>query len=364
MVGGAELAIYHIAKRIPTMRFLVLTARQSRSVPAREVSDNIEIHRLGLGFSWDRWMLPLYISIRRIPSHAVLWGMMISQGTIGAYILKRRYPALSFVVTLQEGDSENYIEYGRGGLISYWWKRVLGIADEVVVISSYLTDRAKHAGFHGLITLIPNGVDEHFVSEAMEQRDETELRELHGISSEDRIVLSVSRLVEKNGLTDLLRAHALVRQKGIQVKLVLVGDGPERGLLRALARDLECADSIIFAGTVDHDRILDYYRIADIFVRPSLSEGLGSAFLEAMGVGVPVVATSVGGIKDFLRDGETGVVVRPRDVNNIAAGIIQILEDDALKARIQTRARELVVTQYLWIDIAQQMKMVFERALL
>ena len=82
------------------------------------------------------------------------------------------------------------------------------------------------------------------------------------------------------------------------------------------------------------------------------------AFLEAMGAGVPVVATAVGGIRDFLIDGETGVIVRARDPEDIARGIRRVLEDENMSVRIIEQARALVIKKYLWVDIAKKMESV------
>lgn len=362
LVGGAELALDHIARRIKTIHFLVLTARFSRKFPAREVRDDIEIVRLGVGLPFDKWLLPFLgfwrgsqLMRKRRPD--LLWGMMISQGTIAGYFLKKIFPKLPFIITLQEGDSPHHLKYARAGLIYYFWKAILRVADDVIAISLYLKKLARDAGYSGNISIIPNGVEEKYFEEV----SGGELKKNLGFSQNEKIILSVSRLEEKNGLADLLGALALLIPKHHPLKLLVIGEGSLRGHLENLAQKLHLEDSVIFLGKIPHEKLLDYYQASDVFVRPSLSEGLGTAFLEAMAAGVPIVATPVGGIVDFLKDGETGIMVEPGNPENIKEGIEKILANAMLTNTIRTNARKFVRENFLWSDIAKKMEALLQK---
>jgi len=104
-----------------------------------------------------------------------------------------------------------------------------------------------------------------------------------------------------------------------------------------------------------------YYAIADVFCRPSLSEGLGNVFLEAMAAGVPVIATPVGGIPDFLKNGETGLFCHVRNPESIAEKIKWILDEKNKEevARVVANAREMVGRKYDWEIIAEKMEKIF-----
>ncbi|MBI2052707.1 MAG: glycosyltransferase family 4 protein [Candidatus Ryanbacteria bacterium] len=362
LVGGAELAIDHIARRIKNIRFLILTARFSRKFPVHEVRDNIEIIRLGVGLPFDKWLLPFLgfwrgsqLIRKRRPN--LLWGMMISQGTLAGYFLKKKFPALPFIVTLQEGDSPRHLKHARAGLIHYFWRVVLRAADDVTAISLYLKKLAGEAGYMQDVHIIPNGVEEKYFEEVGER----ELKKNLGFSQNEKIILSVSRLEEKNGLADLLRALAFLIPKYHPLKLLVVGEGSLREQLENLALKLHLGNSAIFLGKIPHENLLDYYQASDVFARPSLSEGLGTAFLEAMAAGVPVVATPVGGIADFLKDGETGIMVEPGNPESIKRGIEKILTNRAFADTIKVNARKLVRENFLWIDIAKKMADLFQR---
>ncbi len=362
MIGGAEVALRELIKRSDKLRFCVLTARFSRMAPKREQSGNISIRRLGFGFKFDKWLLPIFgffIGLRmlRQEKRAVMWGMMVSQGTLAALFLKYFFKCTPFIVTLQEGDSEAHLTRGRFWLIGFFWQRVMRRADALTAISAYLAERARTLGFSKEVAIIPNGVDENLVSLAFERSAHDPLRGELGIAADACVVFSASRLVEKNGLLDLVDAIAqLHAQVGKNAYLVIAGEGPEHQRLEARAKALGISEYVRFLGSIPNEDFVRYYRMSDVFARPSLSEGLGSAFLEAMGAGVPIVATYVGGIKDFLVDGETGVVVRARDREDIARGIRRVLEDNELRERIIEKARALVIEKYLWVDIAKKME--------
>ncbi len=101
--------------------------------------------------------------------------------------------------------------------------------------------------------------------------------------------------------------------------------------------------------------------MADIFVRPSLSEGLGTAFLEAMAAGLPIIGTPVGGIPDFLKDGETGLFCKVANPKDLAEKIVRILKDEQLREKITENARALLAEKYDWDIIANKFAQIYER---
>ena len=115
-------------------------------------------------------------------------------------------------------------------------------------------------------------------------------------------------------------------------------------------------------GFVKPEELPKFYAIADVFCRPSLSEGLGNSFLEAMAAGVPVVATPVGGIPDFLRDGKTGWFCRVNDPASIAEKIKYILDEQnkAEAQKVINNAKQMVLDKYDWDGIAGQMENIFK----
>jgi len=161
-----------------------------------------------------------------------------------------------------------------------------------------------------------------------------------GLPPEGPIIGTVGRLVPIKGHTWLLRAVPQVLAEFPQACVVLIGDGPLLGELKELAADLGISQHVVFLGT-RHD-IPECLAVLDLFVLPSLNEGMGRALLEAMAVGCPVVATRVGGIPDVVADGTTGLLVPPRDDRALAEAILTLLRDRSRRAAYGEAARRYV----------------------
>ena len=162
----------------------------------------------------------------------------------------------------------------------------------------------------------------------------------------EQVVLAVGRLSREKGHADLLRAMALLRQKGTacNFRMLIVGDGPERQNLVRLSGQLGISDAVVFAGhQLD---VRPFYALATLLALPSHSEGSPNVVLEAMAAGIPIVATAVGGIVEILEDGQTGLVVAAHDPPAMAGGVRCILEDENLRTRLASAAREHATTVY------------------
>jgi len=268
---------------------------------------------------------------------------------LAALFFKWRYPKVKYLLTMQSGDSDFFI-----WIRTWFWeplyKKIYTRADYIQAISQFLARRARRYGYQGEIEIVPNGVD-------LERFSRTVLAtESQGQSL---IIITVSRLVKKNGIDDLIRAQGL--SLPWVLKLLIIGTGPEEKKLKKLVKKLKLEDKVIFLGHISHQDLPRYLAMADVFVRPSLSEGLGSAFLEAMACGLPVIGTSVGGIPDFLKDGETGLFCQVKNPQSIAEKIQELLTNSQLRKRIITNGQKLVQEKYNWDRINQQMSQIYQK---
>ena len=151
------------------------------------------------------------------------------------------------------------------------------------------------------------------------------------------VIGAASRMVRSKGLDILLRAFSMVQRESSSVRLELAGEGPERGALEALVRDLGIGN-VAFLGWCPE--MAPVHARWDIFVQPSLQESLGVANLEAMQSGLPVVASRIGGIPEAVIDGETGILVPPGDAAALAEGVRRLTLDAELRRRLGHRGRE------------------------
>lgn len=160
-----------------------------------------------------------------------------------------------------------------------------------------------------------------------------EIRATLGVRPDDRIIGSVGRIVDSDKrFSDLIRALPAVRERHPTARLMIVGDGPDRGMLVDLARSMRVDSDVIFAGYQGKAR--DFYHVMDVFALASAHEAFGLVLVEAMLAEVPVVATAVGGIPFVLDDGRAGRLVRPFDPRVLAGAISDLLSDPDERRRL------------------------------
>lgn len=172
----------------------------------------------------------------------------------------------------------------------------------------------------------------------------------------DRIVF-VGRLENQKGVDVLLRALA-----NLDEHLIVVGDGPERQRLEALADDLGV--SAEFVGRVAPDTVGEYFRRGKLFVLPSVTgEGLPNALIEAYSHELPAVATDTGGVADAVVDGETGFLIQPDSVSELADRIETLSHDDRLREEMGRTARAYVEERYSWSAIVMELEEVYDECI-
>jgi glycosyltransferase involved in cell wall biosynthesis len=168
------------------------------------------------------------------------------------------------------------------------------------------------------------------------------LRRKLGLNEDERMILAVGRLSKEKAQIDLLRAFRKLSDTHAEVnaRLVIVGDGPERGQLEDAASSLGIGDRVVFTGQVKNVEV--YYGAADVLVNPSHSEGSPYVLLEAMAAGLPIVATAVGGVPELFENNETALLVPASDPRAMADAIARLLNGEKLAAQLAENASELV----------------------
>lgn len=173
------------------------------------------------------------------------------------------------------------------------------------------------------------------------------------------LLLYVGMLKRYKGIDTVIRAFAAASRTVADARLVLVGKGPDRGRLEALARSLGVADAVGFEGWVSDNDKLDWLRRARALVYPSRKEGWGIPTMEAAGCGTPTLASDSDGLRDAVLDGVTGFLVPHADIDSWARRMVQILTDDAMRARMEAAARERAQA-FSWDAQAAKMQAVVE----
>jgi glycosyltransferase involved in cell wall biosynthesis len=181
-------------------------------------------------------------------------------------------------------------------------------------------------------------------------------------SHEDKIiVLSLGRLDRDKGHIHLVEAFGDVVSDCPNARLIIAGEGPERRALEKRVCELELSNSVDFFGFAEYPDVL--YRIADVFVMPSLPgyESFSNAALEAMSLALPVVATTVGGFPEMITDGEHGLLIPPADPKALADAIKRLVRDAGMRNTLGNAARRRAAERLAPDRIAEQLERYLER---
>jgi colanic acid/amylovoran biosynthesis glycosyltransferase len=180
----------------------------------------------------------------------------------------------------------------------------------------------------------------------------------------DPTILYVGRLVPEKGQGVLLHALARLRARGRPVRATLVGAGPERESLEALARRLGVAAHVRFTGALGQEQILALYEDAALFCLPSFAEGVPCVLMEAMAMELPVLSTFVAGIPELVEDGVSGLLVAPGRPDLLALALERLLADPALCRELARAGRKKVVEEFAIERSAEQLYAIFAAELL
>jgi L-malate glycosyltransferase len=246
---------------------------------------------------------------------------------------QRRLPVITTLhgtdITLVGAD-RSYLPVTRYGIAQ---------SDGVTAISDYLKRATAETFGLNNVTVIPNFV----CASDYRRRDVPALRrEL--APADEPLLVHVSNFRPVKRPVDCVEVLARVLRRGLKTRLVMVGDGSERGLAEHRARCLGVAPQCAFVGK--QPRIADYLSAADVLLLPSEQESFGLAALEAMACEVPVVASRVGGVPEVVTDGETGYLSEVGDVDKMAADAARLVSDAGLRRAMGRRARASAVGRY------------------
>jgi glycosyltransferase involved in cell wall biosynthesis len=214
--------------------------------------------------------------------------------------------------------------------------------DRIVAVSEHQRAWAlrQKIGDRDQVVAIPNGISDGRVRPT---RPREQVRRELGVS--DRFVLlSTGRLVDQKGLEYLIDAAAMVRGQMPAVAVVLAGDGPRRTDLERLVRARRLEDVVSFLGF--RRDVANLLAAADLVVLPSLWEGLSISLLEAMAAGTAVVTTSIGANREVTNDGESAVLVPPKDPGSLAVAVLALAADAPRRERLAQRGREIQRERY------------------
>ena len=200
------------------------------------------------------------------------------------------------------------------------------------------------------IRVIPNGVDTQYFS-PQESKNKKE-----------KVVLSVSRITEQKGVGYLPELVQRVTSEIPSTKFLIVGDGAVLSSLERMINSLSISDNVEFLGFISRDRLLEMYRLSDVFVSTSIYEPFGLVILEAMASGKPVAAFSLGGIKEIVRDNIDGFLVPPCRIDLLSESIVKLLSNHQLRSECGNNARKRAL-EYDWRNVITMLENVYKNGM-
>jgi len=223
-------------------------------------------------------------------------------------------------------------------------RAVLHFSDKIIAVSEPIKQELEKCGIRkSKVALIQNAPK--FAIEKKEHQYARNKNHTAGITIENTFTIGyVGRISKEKGVEYLVEAGVRLFELGEPYRMLIVGEGPEREKLEEAVKAKRLQDNIIFTGF--QANVEDWVALFDLFVLPSLTEGTPMALLEAMAMGVPVVATKVGGVPQIIRHGETGFLVSPKDPESIAQKIMYLSGNDQLQEYLSKNAKKLIEKNY------------------
>jgi glycosyltransferase involved in cell wall biosynthesis len=365
-VSGAEAAIKEITDRVGAdYEFHLITHLFDMNAPRVEHIGAVNVYRVGFGNAYLSKVLfvPLAAlkarSLHKKHTFTGMWAVMtyMLMPLTLARLIGVRIP---YVLTLQDGDSYDKV-------FKRWFiKPALPLIDSgfrnatiIQVISESLGTWPKKRGYKGEVIMIRNGANpKNFEQLPIGQLEA--VKKSIGKKDGDIYLFIAARLEYQKGIDAIIRALPLLPH---HVHFLIAGGGSEEVMLKDLAAELGVQSRVQFLGALDRDDVPKYRNtiVSDIFVHPSRSEGLGNSVLSAMAGRLPVIASKVGGLADFIFDETdarpaTAWAVEPDAPEQIAAAVRDIMEHPHEAQQRILNARAMVEAEYQWDIIGKDMK--------
>jgi glycosyltransferase involved in cell wall biosynthesis len=337
--GGAETLMAAIASRLDPARFDVKIIALQGDGPVGQQLRNagIPVTLLRTGGGWDiRALLRLK---RRLAEE--------KPDIVHAHLLRANLLAC----LTRSNHAVVWHEHGTGEWLNpaarLLERQLMTRSQSVIAISKNVRDNlaARVPSMASRISILPNAIDTSKVNAASPAEKYRLRQTTWGLGQEHLVVGYVGRLDDKfKGISFLLKSIAQMKPSMPQLRLLIVGDGNDRGSLEQLTDQLGIKDSVIFTGS--RSDLEQIYPSFDVLALPSLSEGFGIVLLEAMAHGVPVVASRVGGIPEVVMDHETGLLVPPADSKALSRALEDLLRDPERRNSMGQKGLTHVKTNY------------------
>lgn len=288
---------------------------------------------------------------------------LLPNGFIGAVLCK--IYKLPLVITMQGSDMLVAKQNPFFKWLATWTLKQTAMVTRVT--PTFLPELAALGVPDAKRCLIPNGVDpKAFLPASHKQL--AALRKALSIPADNLIVFALGRIVLKKGFDFLVQVLPLVCKEMPNITFIIGGDGTDLDRLKTLTKELGISESIRFPGTITRADVPIYFYLCDIFTLPAVFDpkgnvdGCPNVILEAMACGKPVVASNISGIPGVVKNGETGMLVKEKNVEELAAALVDLLTDTEKREEFGRAGRERILNELTWDKIIEQFKDVYQNS--
>lgn len=359
--GGTEQVVYEVGRRMAEKNKVVIITPKVPGAPYREQFEQMSIYRFPtmrmpvLNALSAQLVLLFFLPyiLKKEKIELIHMYHVYQLGGAVAIIKKLLHlPLFTYLIGWDTYDPIRPIPR----LLRPYIAWVLNSSEKVCTSCRSMRENAYQQGYkrEKEMPLIPHGTN--MPEMIMKRMKKVDVRSRHNTGNE-KIVFSLQRLFPRKGLEYLIRAIPIVIKKYPQVKFIIGGKGPEREKLEEEARELSVSEKVVFAGFIPDDELKAYYAAANVFALPSLYEGFGVVYVDALTNGVPVVTTRCGGPEDIVTE-ENGFLVPIRDEKAFAEALIAALLKTWDHQRIKKDAE-----RYDWKNVIEEYKSIYRELL-
>lgn len=366
-IGGRENYYHHLFSRFDPQQVVMVTPDKTGDYQEFDREYNLPIIRVeDVSQKWFVWGRPGRVKWLRTLTR-ICWqhqievihcGLVLPDGLSG-WLLQKALgkPYIIYTHGKEILEHQGHPRWGK------YMQRALASASRVVCNSHYTGEILKTVGVspEKIVRICP-GVDAKQWMLDLGSDRVAALRQQYALSDQP-IILSVGRLIERKGHDKVIESMPLVLSQFPEAVYLIVGDGPERSRLESLRDRLGLEKSVRFTGAVSDTDLLAFYKLATLFAMISRQppdshevEGFGIVYLEANVSGLPVVAGRSGGVPDAVVDGQTGYLVDPFSPEAIAAAIMRLLENPQLGQQLADFGRERAIKEFSWEQASDRLQ--------
>ena len=353
-VGGVSNYWASLGRHMSSEQWIVFAPPLPPGVGERATPYRIYRGRFLSRYIYPRW-LPLFFSLTRILAQEhvemIIVGQILPVGTVVSLV--SRLFRIPYIVSTHGMDITLPLRTKRKTELCKW---ILAQAHSVLTVSHYTSLRLQELGVSlgKIMYLYP-------CPSVLPDKMYQDRHGAHRERSKEKILLTVSRLVQRKGHEYVLRALAALRDTTPPLIYVIVGDGPYRDSLQSLTRTLGLNDRVVFTGLLHERAVIQWYQKCDIFIMTPYDvdgdvEGFGTVYLEANAFEKPVIASRSGGVEDAVIHEQTGLLVEPQDPAAIREAITRLTRDPEFALRLGRMVRQRVEKEFQWKVQAEKLQ--------